>query len=405
MTNRIVTGEKPDIVIEIVDGDVSVRGWPHPEVVIAVDPRKIELTQGENSVHLRLHDDTAIQLPAGSRLRVERVTGDIAVNGVTGSLFLGNIGGDAAVRRSGPLTIEKVEGDLDVRGVQGDCTIGQVRRDASVNRVTGVLKIDNIGDDLAINDPQSSVYATAGDDAALRVDPRPGCSYEVRTGKDLTCRLPALSSASVTLTAGESIKTRNLATPPIKGNSATFQIGNGEAVINLTAGKRLELRGSEQWVNEDISFEFGPEMSAHLAELAQQMEAQVSAVALQIEEKINSMGGSEEVATRIQERILAAARRAEEKITEVMRNAELRANEAQRRAAEAEQRQRSRGRSWGPPIPPVPPVPPLAPRAGQSPVSEDERMLVLRMVSEGKISVEQAEKLLAALNAGPGAGG
>lgn len=401
MTNRIVTGENPEIVIETVEGDVSVRGWPHPEVVIAVDPRKIELTQGENSVRLRLHADASLQLPAGSRLRIERVAGDIAVNGVTGSLFLGNVGGDAAVRRSGPLVIEKVEGDLDVRGVQGDCTIGQVRRDASVNRVMGVLKIDKVGDDLAINGAQGSVYATAGDDVSLRFEPRPGCTYEVSAGKDLDCRIPAVSSARVRLTAGESIKSRGLATAVPDGNSVEFQIGGGEAVVNLTAGRRLELRGAEVWVNEEASFEFGPEMGQRMTELAQQMEEQFNAVARQVEEKISGMGDSEEVATRIQERILAAARRAEEKITEVMHNAEVRANEAQRRAEESERRQRGRGRGWAPP---PPPPPPHAPRGGREAVGEDERLMVLRMVSEGKISVEQAEKLLAALNGKPGAG-
>ena len=48
--------------------------------------------------------------------------------------------------------------------------------------------------------------------------------------------------------------------------------------------------------------------------------------------------------------------------------------------------------AWGfPPEPPKPPRPPV------EPVSEEERLVILRMVQENKISIEEAERLLAAL--------
>jgi len=40
---------------------------------------------------------------------------------------------------------------------------------------------------------------------------------------------------------------------------------------------------------------------------------------------------------------------------------------------------------------------PLHPRKPVDPVSEEERMMILQMLQDKKISVEQAEKLLAAL--------
>jgi len=99
-------------------------------------------------------------------------------------------------------------------------------------------------------------------------------------------------------------------------------------------------------------------------------------------------------------------RRAEQHLGEAMRNAERRAAEAERRAAEMDARQHKREQGWGftppyppaPPRPPVPPIPPKAPKAKGNNVNDEERLMVLRMVSEGKLSVEQAEQLLAALN-------
>jgi hypothetical protein len=45
----------------------------------------------------------------------------------------------------------------------------------------------------------------------------------------------------------------------------------------------------------------------------------------------------------------------------------------------------------------MPPLPAPAPKPKRNPPSPEERMLVLKMLEEGKISVEQAEKLLAAM--------
>jgi hypothetical protein len=46
------------------------------------------------------------------------------------------------------------------------------------------------------------------------------------------------------------------------------------------------------------------------------------------------------------------------------------------------------------PKPPTPPEPPA------DPVSEDERMAILKMLAEKKITAQQAEKLLSALEGG-----
>ena len=53
-----------------------------------------------------------------------------------------------------------------------------------------------------------------------------------------------------------------------------------------------------------------------------------------------------------------------------------------------------------PPIPPAAPKAPAPPKPKRTPATDEERMLILRMVEQGKLSVEQAEKLLLALSGG-----
>ena len=110
----------------------------------------------------------------------------------------------------------------------------------------------------------------------------------------------------------------------------------------------------------------------------------------------------------MQEAVEAAQRQAERDAERARRQVEA----AQRRA-DAMARRSAAGRpgplveagrpgGWsfgfsGAPRPPKPPAPATPPMPPSVPVSDEERMVVLRMVEQGKISVAEAEKLLAAL--------
>jgi hypothetical protein len=90
----------------------------------------------------------------------------------------------------------------------------------------------------------------------------------------------------------------------------------------------------------------------------------------------------------------------------------------QRKMEYRQQREATRGRPPAPPMPPVPPGMPgsrkgwgfegfgaAQPQAAASadPVSEEERLMILRMLEQKKISIAEAEQLLAALEAREGA--
>ncbi len=159
--------------------------------------------------------------------------------------------------------------------------------------------------------------------------------------------------------------------------------------------------GSGFNVDFDFGGKSGDEIAAAASEFTRnllgQLENGLRSLTRTVDEKLSNLGTSEEIAGRVHEKVQTAMRRAEEKIAEASKEAERRAREAEKRMADMERRQQKGrpGAYWGPP-PPVPPAP-KPPRAAPQ-ASEEERLMVLRMVSEGKISVEQAEQLLAALN-------
>jgi hypothetical protein len=186
--------------------------------------------------------------------------------------------------------------------------------------------------------------------------------------------------------------------------STEFTLGSGDGLIDLEAGGSILVVGK---IEETPEFQFGPfnvEMDADVQrefmdrtgawvqQFTDQVETQMESLSAQLDERLAQLGTGDEIASRVQAKVQQAMRKAEEKIAEAMRQAEQRARAAER-AAEREaarmERRQARGYAYpvppAPPVPPVPPVPPRAQRAKSAPVSDEERMVILRMVEEGKI--------------------
>ncbi len=118
---------------------------------------------------------------------------------------------------------------------------------------------------------------------------------------------------------------------------------------------------------------------------------------------MNAAGGhgGPDISAKIRRKMDEATRRAERK----MREAEQKMRQVEMRTQNMERRMRHIGQ----PLPPRPPTPPRRWHVGlegaaavetRQPVSDEERMAILKMLQDKKITSEDAEKLLAALEGG-----
>jgi hypothetical protein len=393
----IPVGTTPTVVVDEIEGDFQVTGWDRPELQVR-GPKadEIERLTETDEIHLSAGRNCNMQTPLQTTLRVGRVEGNTAINLLLGAVAVETVEGNFAANSTGPLTLGNVEGNTSVRSVAGGLMVQSIEGNARIAQVAGDMHLGNVEGNLVVSEVVGNVQATTDGNVELSLNLAAGQRVQVTADGNINCRIQPDAGVVVRLEADSAIRVKNLGEPRrAEDTCLEFVLGDGGAILDLRADGDILLIGTDMpsfgagfGFDPGVSPEMSEEMGRRAAELgqqiAQQVESQVTVLTRELEEKLSKMGDNEEVANKIQDRVSVALRRAEEKLAEAMRKMEVRTEGDRRR----------KGYGWQtPPVPPVPPVPPKRPQA-----SDEERMIILRMVEEGKISVEQAEKLLAALN-------
>lgn len=338
-------------VIEQVIGDVLAEG---------VD--QLALRKVNGNVSLTDCGEIALHKVRGS-LTLEQIRSAVALDGLSGTL--------KATQIDGPLSIRSVAGDAHIQEIHGPVSIAKIAGDLHIAHGHGPITANCAGDVRLRELGHYPVTVNTSGDAHLHFGPDGGGHLRV------VCK----GELHVTAQEGRSFSGG-------KGVHS-LTIGSGEASISVVAkgdvGVEAPTLSAENFrsigrgeVNvavdmSDLTSEMG-RLGAQLSTLGVQIGAEVT-TALSEAGILDEEGGSslgEKLRRKLNEKLSGLGGRAT-----------------------------TRGQGWDlnfdfPGAPPTPPTAGQAEGEGE-PVTEEERLMVLRMVSEGKITAAEAEALLAAL--------
>jgi DUF4097 and DUF4098 domain-containing protein YvlB len=398
------------VTVSAVPGDLRVAGWERAEIMAKTDGDQLQLTNNKGQIKAGCDGDLILYVPQKSILEIKKVSGDASLQALHGILTIGPVDGDltmhdvggvdldtvvgnASLRKAGAVTAKTISGNFSLRVGNGPCAIESVTGDVSIRDVNGEVAIQKVGSDLYLRNVRGSVNVTAEADVALYVEPLPGNTYTATAGDDIIVRLPPKVDLKLHLVGkdAESIQV-NIPGVDFPGDSTTYDITVGEETDNmakmfLTSGDDLLVTcQSEVW---ESAADFGVDMNDFgnwgipplpplpplPPDFSERINRRVQAAMERAQSHMENAGHRAESAGR---KVEAAVRRAE----------------AKARAAEVRAR---RGRvnmnigRWEWDLSPT-----GSPEVDQAP-SEEERLSILRMLQEKKITLEDAEKLLAAL--------
>ncbi len=427
---RISTSESPRIEVTACQGDLAVATWDNAEVLIEVESEEVlTVEEREGAVALVSNRDCSLTVPAGASLIVVQVQGDLSVQGARGIVEVATVQGDVQFQDgAASASLSTVQGDLTVERWAAAVSAGTVRGDARVRQVDGPVEFGTVGGDLLaekINGPLSA-RSVAGDAYLRQLN---GMLYLSDVGADLFGRAWT-AGADVAQVGGDvSLKTvfvgpftydiqarGNLVVKALPGSSATFTlqaakgqirgkgvtgemaeegqwqgaIENGEAQVTLTSTHGNVLLKTAGERDEDQERDAFAILAADLGRIGAEAGVAAQELAWRIQQRVAEKLATidlEAIARREAEKARRQAEREAAKTQRMAEKARRKAERAQKKAQQKVQRrfewETGRGRQR---------------RAGRGQASsEEERLAVLKMLAEGKISTQEAETLLQAL--------
>jgi len=400
------TTANPRIIVEGQDR-LYIRGW---------DRESLKSTGPKDTVHVVADGDTIrvtgtgrldMRVPRGASLEVAGF-GDTVIREVTGDVNVLSAGGSLTLRGVGEVKVGTVSQDLTARSVAGSLAVESVGRFANVRGVAGNIRIDHIDAHLNLREIGGDVTAEADGNANLYVDPQSGRTIRIVSGGVITCRVFPGPDARVRITTSGPITVRvgELRESVRDQFEAEFGKGAGELVLEGSGPVTLaETSRERETPAYDFDFNIGEDLAGIGSGIGEQITEQLGMIEEELEARmsgftdlVNSWELSADKVERIQQKTQEKVAKAQEKIRRAQERAARKIADAQRRAEKEARRaanieRRGQGKSFSFDI--------GSPRRGDrpksDPVSDEERLMILNMVAEKKISLEEAETLLSAL--------
>ena len=412
----VSTSASPHILLN-VGGDLSIKGQNSFDITAKSDDTdEFVFEAKDDQVTIRCRGDCKVRVPRASVIQLTAVDGDAVIKALDGDITIDTVNGDLELRNVGATRISKLNGDLDAKNVEGHLMIDSANGDVSIRSVQGDFTVtNNVSGNLNLSDVGGNATALVNGNISLHLDPAPGHHYEFTGHGNIFCRLPTDASAEISVPKASEVMVELPgihASAPVQAPYAlTLAEGDAQIILSATGNVVLDTYTTD-WDMQDFDISIDSEVNAMADAVSQQITQQVDSEVRMIEDQLNSLLSSltirlssaklsEEQARRIEDRAREASERATERAQERVHRAQERMEQklaaAQRKIdykAQAHERASRHGRqnwSFAIPTPPTPAKPP------SEPVSEEERLMILRMLEQKKISLEDAEELLSAL--------
>lgn len=373
-------GKDAKVKLLAIGGDLRLSGRESEQLEVKVPTgEKLSAEQKGEWIEVRSYSDCLIFLPRQAQVEGETVGSDLRATNMFGGMMIRTVGGDVSLRGVGQASFETVGGDLHARKITGDMSIDRIGGDAIVDRVSGDVRLRSVGGDLSARRVDGSLEASTGGDVSLLLTTLSGQSVKVNAGGDLSIRLPSDASANVKLSAGGDLSLPKAFETQRENGNVLLQLGEGGAEIQLNSGGDLWLQCGEEARGRDYA-DFGPRLAAEI-------ESEVEAGMAEMEARLQALdeGFLAFDSARVGERVRRAFSQARRKAERARRKADYARKKAEVRIADRPGRV---DMGFRPSVKP------------KQEVTDEERLTILRMLEKGTVTVEEAEKLLQALEGG-----
>lgn len=364
---------KPDARVMVkCGGDLSVEGIDTATLIVIVDHGEgLRMKEENGTFRINADSDCRVLLPSSVIVTIEKVGGDATISNLFGRVVVGKVGDCLKMEKVGGGSIESVGGDCLILGAEGEIEIARVGDSLTAQDVLG-LQAGSVGSDAHLKNVRAKLDVTAGDDIIIQVARPDLPEIRAKAGSDVNLHVPSEAQGQLNLSSGgeDIVVHAGGQDAELEESILTLPLGGGGASVSLTAGDAILVtdRESPEW--EDDRQDWSDD---HWKDFGIQIEQRVK----------DGLKLAEDAMEHAAHQARMAGRHASKQVDQAMRNLEERGFNALKGRkvvgfSTSDVKSASKTSRQGP--------------------SDEERMLVLRMLQDKKITVEEAEKLLTALD-------
>jgi hypothetical protein len=388
--------------ISSTGGNLYLTGWAREEIRFRDFTDENILKRTKTQLQLSFSGDGLITIPHHLLVTADSVGGDVVIKGIGNDLNISSVGGDLTLSDINKSTVDSVGGDVFAKRIQGDLIIKQVGNDCLIDNLQGQLSLQQVGNDIQINGVTGGISAQAGGDGQINFSPVPWQAYQISVVGNLSVGLPEDCNAELSLQSDNNDITIRHSSIDEKIDQFEHKqvIGEGGAVVMLSAGGKLFISSDKySWLSgiqynakefENLAVDFSNQTVDQIRNHLSNLEVDLKESLTGLSDSLDSIGLSEENLNELKEQLEETSRLAVQKaeVAAVKATAKVEKNIAkiQRKAQKMKRKTTEFDLSEF-----------LANQVEKKAVSEKERIMILEMLQEKKISLEEADELLKAL--------
>lgn len=369
-------GAAPRLIITC-EGMLDVRGSERDDVRLEGEEALLEASAdtAENVLTVRVPGNCAVRMPQGGHVEVRSTLGNLRVRDVAG-VDVDSVYGTASVRGVEWLHLNIVNGEGRIRDVEGAVEIAQANGSLTIQGVCGDVRVDTVNGDVLLRDISGGMHiGEVNGSLAVRTDFAPETTSRFVANAEAVFRVSTEASVRFLLPLDAQVDVD--ADVPVTRDDAhqIVTLGAGAATVEVTGTHEIAIRQRGRQGDDTTfayTFALGHDLSEHLASISAQIESKLDNIEVELGSTL-----PDRVLSHVERRLSQARRQ----VAAAQRRVE---REAERRMRDTGVEVNLGGR-------------PAQPPARRSGVTDEDRLAVLTMLEQGKISVEEAEKLLSAL--------
>lgn len=390
------------LTLESVAGDLVLKGWGREDMQLNGQNELTSIDDDGERIQVECRGDLILTVPHQLSVSLHNLGGDGSLSNLAGELKIEKVGGDLSLRDVNQTSVEGVGGDLLAKHIRGDLTILNLGGDGVVSDLDQQLSAKGIAGDLLIDEVGGGIDAVASGDIHARFSPVPWQMYALEARGDLYIRVPENAHGRFSIRSQQKSIILHIHddTERIQEKETTLEMGEG--------GPRIQLSAAGEVTLSDSTGEWSPELTFHAdfeglagqitRQTSAQIQDQLSSLEKHLDQHLSGVAKSlealdlpQEKIADIQSKIEGASRRAAQKAHKAARKAEAKLEKKITQAQKKARRQR--------PTFDLDEFLSQKEHAAQT-ATDEERLMILNMLQEKKITAEQAEELLSALEGG-----